>query len=92
MPTFLLSFFHTIGSLLSSSPGLSDPTRMRRLCPVLSPAATAAGQARDDDVEEGDDAVDDGGEDGADAVDYGHQHGADGLAETAQLWGLSVGR
>lgn len=32
------------------------------------PASTTAGQARNDDVEEGDDAVDDAGEDGADSI------------------------
>ena len=44
-----------------------------------SPPATAAstGEAGDDDVEEGDDAVDDGHEDGADAVNDGHEAVAD---------------
>lgn len=48
---------------------------------VSSPAATAAGQTRDDDVKERDDAVDDGGQDSADAVDDGHEDGADGLED-----------
>ena len=47
--------------------------------------ATAAGQARDDDVEQGDDAGDDGLQDGADAVDDGHQAGADGLEDGLDL-------
>ena len=40
--------------------------------PMASPTSSAAGQARDDNVEEGDDAVNDRGEDGADAVHDGH--------------------
>lgn len=43
-----------------------DPT------PFTTPAG-AAGKARDDHVDDGNDAVDDGVEDGADGVDDGHQ-------------------
>lgn len=44
-------------------------------CPSPSPGASlSAGKARDDDVEEGDDAVDDGCADGADGVHDGHEH------------------
>ena len=39
---------------------------------MASPTSTSAGQARDDDVEEGDDAVNDCGQDSADAVHDGH--------------------
>lgn len=60
---------------------------------TMSPASAAAsaGQAADDDVEEGDDAADDGLEDGADAVDDGHEDGADRSEDGFDLCGLSVG-
>ena len=41
-------------------------------------AATATGQAGNDDVEEGNDAIDNGGEDGANGVDNGHKAISDG--------------
>ena len=57
--------------------------------PTTSPTPTAAsaGEARDDDVEEGDDAGDNGLEDGTDAVHNGHEAGADGLQDGLDLWG-----
>lgn len=51
------------------------------------PASPAAGQTRDDDVEEADDGADDGLQDGADAVDDGHQAGADGAEDGFDLRG-----
>ena len=45
----------------------------------------AAGQAADDDVEEGNNAVDDGHADRSDAVDDGHKDIADGLADALKL-------
>lgn len=51
-----------------------------------APAATA-GEARDDDVEQGDNSGDDGLQDGPDAVDDGHQTGADGLEDGFNLRG-----
>jgi len=50
-----------------------------------STSTTTAGEAGDDDVEEGDDAVDDRHEDCADTVDDGHEDPANGLAEAGQL-------
>lgn len=60
-------------------------------------AGAAAGQAGDDDVKDGDDAVDDGVQDGADGVDDGHQALADGAEELFDLgvvsgWWDNVGR
>lgn len=53
---------------------------------MSSAATTAAGEARDDDVEEGDDAVNDGGQDSADAVDDGHEDIADRAEDGFELW------
>lgn len=50
-----------------------------------SPAGAVAGEAADDDVEDGHDAVEDGFEDVADAVDDGHDAGADGLEDRLDL-------
>ena len=50
------------------------------------PAALAAGQARDDDAEEGDDGVDDGLACGGDGVNNGH----DAVADCAED-GLDLG-
>lgn len=56
---------------------------------TTSPApAPAAGETRDYDVEDGDDAIDDGFEDGADSVDDGHEAGADGLEDGFDLLGV----
>jgi hypothetical protein len=64
-----------VASALGSQ--LLDPTpRRMMLHPRSPPARLATCQARDDDVENTDNAVDDGFEDGADAVDDGHQAGA----------------
>ena len=52
---------------------------------VSSSATTAAGETRDDDVEEGDDAVDDCGKDGADAVHDGHEDIADRAEDRFEL-------
>ena len=50
------------------------------------PAAAAAGQAGNDNVEQGDDAVDDGRQHGADAVDNCHQAAANGLEDGFNLY------
>lgn len=44
-----------------------------------------AGQAGDDHVEDGDDAVQDGTEDGADGVDDAHQAGTDSVEDAGDL-------
>ena len=50
------------------------------------PRVTAlAGEERDDDVEEGHNAVDDRHDDAADAVDDRHDHATDGLEEVSDL-------
>lgn len=54
---------------------------MRMMRPSPMSSCSAAGEAGDDDVEEGDDAVDNGRQDGTNAVDDGHQHRADGSAK-----------
>jgi hypothetical protein len=41
----------------------------------------SAGEARDDDIENGDDAGDDGFQDGTNTVDNGHQAAADGAKD-----------
>lgn len=46
---------------------------------MTSTPATAAGKARDDDVEHGDDGGDDGLKDGADAIHNCHEASPDGL-------------
>ena len=52
-----------------------------------APATTGAvaGEAADDDVEDGDDAVDNGLEDAGNAVDDGHDGSADGLEDRLDL-------
>lgn len=55
---------------------------------LTTPSALAAGEAGDDDVEDGDDAGDDGLQHGADAVDDGHEAGADGLEDGFDLVGV----
>lgn len=54
----------------------------RRTSPASTPTAS---QARDDDIEDSDDAADDGVEDGADGVDDGHQAGSDCLEDGFDL-------
>ena len=56
-------------------------------CSVAATLSTAAaGEAGDDDVEEGHDAVDDGLEDTSDTVNDRHEDGSDGLEETLNLF------
>ena len=50
-----------------------------------SASRAVAGQAGDDDVEEGDDAINDGGQDSTDSVDDGHEAAADGAEEIFDL-------
>ena len=64
-----------------SSPVL-DTTRTAS---VFSAAAPTAGQAGDDDFEQGDDAANNGLEDGADGVDNGHEAVAYGLEDSFDL-------
>jgi hypothetical protein len=52
---------------------------------VATAATAAAGEARDDDVEDANNAVDDSGQHGADAVDDGHQAVADGAEDGLEL-------
>ena len=52
---------------------------------VATAATATAGEAGDDDIEEGDDAVDDGGQHGPDAVDDGHQTVADSAEDGFEL-------
>lgn len=52
-----------------------------------SSASAVAGEAADDDVEDGHDAVEDGFEDVADAINDGHDAGADGLEDGLDLVG-----
>jgi hypothetical protein len=64
----------------------SDATSGHHVSGSVATAATAAaGEAGDDDVEDGDDAVDDGGQHGPDAVDDGHQAVADGAEDGFEL-------
>jgi hypothetical protein len=49
------------------------------------PASLAAGQARDDDAEEGDDGVDDGLASGGDGVNNRHDAVADGAEDGLDL-------
>lgn len=55
----------------------------------MSPSGLAAGEARDENVKEGDDAVDDGAEDGGDAsgdgIDDAHDAVGEGMAHGRQL-------
>ena len=50
-----------------------------------TPRASLAGQAADDHVDDGDDAVQDGTEDGADGVDDAHQASADSVEDAGDL-------
>lgn len=76
--TPLLNEFHTTldsTSMMGTSLHASAPR-----------AAAAARQARDDDVEEGDDGVDNGRAGGADGVHDGHEAVADGAEDTLNLF------
>ena len=70
-----------------SQAGRLDSTRVMGARPhAAAPAAApAARQARDDDVEEGDDGVDDGCAGGADGVHDGHEAVADGAEDGLDL-------
>lgn len=50
-----------------------------------APRTSLAGQAADDHVDDGDDAVQDGTEDGADGVDDAHQASADSVEDAGDL-------
>ena len=52
---------------------------------VATASTATAGEAGDDDIEEGDDAVDDGGQHSPDAVDDGHQAVADSAEDGFEL-------
>lgn len=52
---------------------------------VATTATVAAGDAGDDDVEDGDDAVDDGSQHGANAIDNSHQAVADSAEDGFEL-------
>lgn len=65
--------------MMSSRSATSPPT-----------AEALAGEAGDDDVEEGDDAVDDGHYYGTDGMDNGHDAVADGAEEGLHLEKESV--
>lgn len=56
-----------------------------RSCSLAPPTAAATGEAGNDDVEDGHNAVDDGLEDRADSVDDGHEASADGLEDSLDL-------
>lgn len=60
----------------------------RRSTSASSATTATAGEARDDDVEEGGNGADNGLQDGGNAVNDGHQAGADGLAEGFDLFAL----
>lgn len=49
--------------------------------------AVAAGQAGDDHIEDGNDAVDDGTQNGTDGVDDAHQASADSTEDASDLGG-----
>jgi hypothetical protein len=52
---------------------------------VTATSTSTAGEARDDDVEDGDDSVDDSLENGTDSVDDSHQGSADGAEHRGDL-------
>lgn len=54
--------------------------------PMPTSPTTTAGQAGDDDIEEGYNAGDDGLEDRADAVNDGHEASPDGAENGLDLW------
>jgi len=64
-----------------------------RLHAASTTSSASAGQARNDDVEEGDDGVDDSGADGADGVDDGHEAVADRAEDgfNARNYGTHIG-
>ena len=66
-----------------------DSTSMR--CP-LSAATASAGEAADDDAEEGDDGVDDCLKTSSDGVDNGHDAVSDGAELESVLGTVCVGR
>jgi hypothetical protein len=65
-----------------------DTTRRRAASTSSPTASTTAGQARDDDVEEGCDCADDGLQDAGDAVDDCHEAVADCAEERGDLFFL----
>ena len=76
------------GNILARASDVTSPDVRAAATPPT--AAATAGEARDDNVEEGDDGADDGLKHGADAVDDGHQAGTDGAEERGNLRRLSV--
>ncbi|KAI4233368.1 MAG: hypothetical protein L6R40_007093 [Gallowayella cf. fulva] len=60
---------------------VADPTSS----PFPSSSTAAAGEAGNDDVKQGDDAVDDGFEDGTNSIDDGHDASTDGLEDRLDL-------
>ena len=58
---------------------------------MTSTPAAAAGEARDDDVEDGDNGSNNGLQDGPDAVDDGHEACADGLEDGFNLRHEEIG-
>lgn len=60
---------------------MADPTSS----PFPSSSTAAAGEAGNDDVKQGDDAVDDGFEDGTNSIDDGHDASTDGLEDRLDL-------
>ncbi|KAL9024655.1 MAG: hypothetical protein Q9196_006354 [Gyalolechia fulgens] len=54
---------------------------------TFAPTAAATGEARNDDVEDGDEAINNGGEDLTDAVHNSHEACADGLKDGLDLQG-----
>lgn len=65
-------------------------TRRPHAAPATAHAV--AGQAADDDVEDGDDTVDDGLDNAGNAVDDGHESRADGLEDRLDLLGEALAR
>jgi hypothetical protein len=69
-----------LNSLNNRGPHTTSSSRPpSRPTPTTTHSATAARQAADDDVKEGQDAVDDDKEDGRNGIHDTHDHGADGL-------------
>lgn len=60
----------------------------RRSSPT-TPTTEPAGQAGNENIEDGDDAADDGVEDGTDGINNGHEASTDGAEDTRDLLSVS---
>lgn len=83
LPAIVLSLSNVLLRSITSTCSLLRSLD-RATCPAPT-SSTAAGEARDDDVEDGNNSVDNGLEDGSDSVDNGHEGSTNGAEDGRDL-------